>query len=539
MSTVADRIVARLQEAGVSHIFGMPGGGGNLDLIDAAGRAGLPFVLTATETGGAIAAIAQAEITHRPGACLTTLGPGAASVVNGIACAKLERAPVVVFTDSYPAAAAACTHQRLDHRALLAPATIWSATLASDCAEQSVIEALAHAMRAPGGPVHLDCPGGVLSRECDDRRVQSSAVARRADASGSVETRGSAEAIALLRASRRPLLLAGLGARLDADAVAICRLCDDRRVPAMVTYKAKGVVPDDHEWFGGVFTNAAIERSLIEQADLLIAVGLDPVELIPRPWTFDARIVSFAASEMDDSHVPFAAQSVGDVAAAIGRLEATLEVSAWDASVVRTCLDRQRRDPFVGTSGFSPLRVVEVAAERLARSARVTVDAGAHMFPVTIGWPVFVPNQMLISNGLSTMGFAMPAAIGAALLDRSRPVVAFTGDGGLLMCAGELATAVREHLHIIVIVFADEALSLIEVKQRQRQFPERGVKLGHMSWPALAGAFGAAGFAAGNERELGRALEQAIAHGGPSIIEARVDGRSFDQTVRAIRGQSS
>src|SRR5438876_8808933 len=120
MSSVADAVVARLCAAGVRSLFGVPGGGSNLDLIDAARRGGLPFVLTATETGGAIAAIAQAEVTGCPGACLTTLGPGVTSVVNGVACALLERAPLVVFTDTY-ASTAEFAHQRLDHRALLAP----------------------------------------------------------------------------------------------------------------------------------------------------------------------------------------------------------------------------------------------------------------------------------------------------------------------------------------------------------------------------------------------------------------------------------
>jgi acetolactate synthase-1/2/3 large subunit len=115
--------------------------------------------------------------------------------------------------------------------------------------------------------------------------------------------------------------------------------------------------------------------------------------------------------------------------------------------------------------------------------------------------------------------------------------VALTGDGGLLMCAGELAAAVRERLHIIVIVFADEALSLIEVKQRHRGLAERGVKLGSMSWPAFAGAFGAAGFSARDETALSRAIDDAMAHDGPSVIEARIDGRSFDNTVTAIRGR--
>src|SRR5438477_7868374 len=130
MSCVADVVVARLCAAGVRALFGVPGGGGNLDLIDAARRAGLPFVLTATETAGATGAIAQAEVSSAPGACLTTLGPGVASAIDGVACAMLERAPLIVFTDTYGPATLKGSpyidtfeHQRLDHRALLAPVT--------------------------------------------------------------------------------------------------------------------------------------------------------------------------------------------------------------------------------------------------------------------------------------------------------------------------------------------------------------------------------------------------------------------------------
>jgi len=155
MSSVADAIVKHLREAGVAAIFGMPGGGTNLDIIEAAGHIGLPFVLTATETGAAIAAIAQAEITGKPGACLTTLGPGVASIVNGVACASLERAPVIVITDGAPAPGT-FEHQRLDHRALLAPVTKYSAAITADNVDEVMREAIAHAIADPPGPVHLD-----------------------------------------------------------------------------------------------------------------------------------------------------------------------------------------------------------------------------------------------------------------------------------------------------------------------------------------------------------------------------------------------
>ncbi|HYM25868.1 MAG TPA: thiamine pyrophosphate-binding protein [Vicinamibacterales bacterium] len=155
MSSVADTIVRHLREAGVRAIFGMPGGGSNLDLIEAAGHAGLPFVLTATETGAAIAAAAQAELTGKPGACLTTLGPGVASIVNGVACAFLERAPLIVITDAAPARGT-FDHQRIDHRALLASVTKWSASISTDNVDDVMRDAVARALAVPAGPVHLE-----------------------------------------------------------------------------------------------------------------------------------------------------------------------------------------------------------------------------------------------------------------------------------------------------------------------------------------------------------------------------------------------
>jgi len=168
--------------------------------------------------------------------------------------------------------------------------------------------------------------------------------------------------------------------------------------------------------------------------------------------------------------------------------------------------------------------------------ARVTVDAGAHMLPATMLWPVSAPNQMLISNGLSTMGFALPAAIGAALLERERPVVALTGDGGLLMCVGELLTAVREQLPIVTVVFNDESLSLIDVKQRQRQYASAGVALGSVSWSSIADGFGMRAHVAATEGDLERALAVALAGGGPHLIDARIDASTYTDTLRVIRG---
>ena len=534
MARVADSIVRRLLDAGVHSMFGVPGGGSNLDLIAAAGRAGLPFVLTSTETAGAIAALAQAEVTGRIGACLTTLGPGAASVVNGVACAYLDRVPIVVFTDSHAAGArSAFEHQRLDHVALLRPVTKSSESLTADSARQALMRALHLATDRRPGPVHLDCPGDIAgSTRADGFDVATFDSEERMP---SPEDRSRLET--LLGAARKPLLLVGLGARGPANAAAIRALCAARDIPAMVTYKAKGVVADDDEWFAGVFTNAAIEQQVIDESDLLIGIGLDPVELIPRAWTRPQPIVSCNPWRVEDGHVPFDVQLIAAVTASVEWIENALPPSDWDSRRVRELVDAQRRRLDVPGSGFTAQRVVTIAAERLAPIvSRVTVDAGAHMFPATMLWPVSEPNGMLISNGLSTMGFALPAAIGAALVERDRPVAALTGDGGLLMCAGELLTAAREHLPVMTIVFSDASLSLIEIKQQARGLAPDGVALGAIDWLGLARSFGVAAWTATNDGELDRAIEEALATPGPSLIEAKIDRTNYGAMLRAVRG---
>ena len=533
MPRLAHVLARTLREAGVRAIFGVPGGGGNLDLIEAAGSAGLPFVLTATETAAAIAAIAHAEVTGAPGACLTTLGPGAASAVNGVACASLERAPIVVFTDSHPLSArGAYTHQLLDHQSLFASIAKWSGRVGPDSAASTIRDAFCALAALPPGPVHLDCPGDVV-----DVGESTLTGGERADSRRRMIPPGDAtvESLAVVARATKPLLVVGLGARRVEDAAAILDFIERRRIPAMVTYKAKGVVPDQHECFAGVFTNAAIERALLDEADLIVGVGLDPVELLPRPWTAAAPIVGVSRWRLDNAHVPFRFQLVGDIASGLATLEDRLDPSAWNLHRVREVVADQHRALDIPASGLSAQRVVDATAEALAATHRVTVDAGAHMFPATLRWPVAAPGGMLISNGLSTMGFALPAAIGAARVDPT-PVVALTGDGGLLMCAGELLTMAREHLPIVVIVFNDASLSLIEIKQQARQLSPAGVALGSVRWRALAESVGVAAFEAASDAELARALSRAMAAGGPALIDATVDPANYGAMMRAIRG---
>jgi acetolactate synthase-1/2/3 large subunit len=474
MTLFARDTIQLLQKAGVRRLFGVPGGGGNSDLIQAARDAGLPFTLAHTESASAFMACAQAEMTGAPGACLATLGPGAASLVNGVAHAYLDRVPLVAITD---AAEGEWEHQQLPQREMFAPIVKWSG---SDPAE-----ALRVVKTPPYGPVHLQKSGGEVAAEV-----------------GELRSPGQAGRPTPLR---RPVLLVGLGAR----SLPVREFCERHRVPALVTYKAKGVIPDDHPWFAGVFTNGALERCVLDQADGFLTAGLDAVEFI-RPWKLPQPTVAWDAAEPE---------------------------STWTEDEVRALAEgqRARMQPAVEPGELAPHRVVEIAAAAY-KGARATVDAGAHMLPVMALWPVREPSGVLISNGLSTMGFALPAAIGAALLDPARPVVAFTGDGGLMMCLGELQTAAREGLRIRVVVFADGDLSLIKLKQSQRGLRNDGVTIGDVDWQAVGCGFGVMSRRAASEVELARVMGETAAHPGPVLIAAHISPRTYTDIIRALRG---
>jgi len=539
-TTNADRIIDILRRAGVQRLFGMPGGGSPADLMEAAQRVGFPFSLALTETGSAFMATAQAEITGKPGACVATLGPGAASLVNGVSNALLERAPIIAMTDCYPDDILAfADHQTLPHERIFEAVTKRSARPTPANIEQVLYEAIAIATNAPQGPVHLDVTQAVTGHAVESPAATSRPTpAGKADRDKEVAPAPSQGVRDLLQRSRRPVFLVGLGARTAAVASAIRSVSESQRIPALVTYKAKGVVPDRHPWFGGVVTNGALERTLLDRADLFIAIGLDPVELLARHWTFAQPVISISAWSIRQRQVPIAAEMVGDVSSILEMVKTTMRSPAeWTAQEVESLITQQRAAmrPSSGSHELVPHQVVDIVAETYEGS-RATVDAGAHMFPVLWLWPAGNPCDVLISNGLSTMGFALPAAIGAALLDRSKPVVAFTGDGGLLMCLGELQTAVREAVPVRIVVFDDGALSLIRIKQLERGYATDGTGLGSLDWASVGAGLGLVARQVNTIEALRSCLAETAGHPGPVLIAATVNPSVYPATIRALRG---
>jgi acetolactate synthase-1/2/3 large subunit len=287
----------------------------------------------------------------------------------------------------------------------------------------------------------------------------------------------------------------------------------------------------------------------VKRADLIIAFGLDTVELIPRRWSYSAPVLSLTRCAAADPRLRApggggyftpALEVVGDLAAILEDLAPRIipqgTESDWDVAAV----DRIRRERLaaleVPVAGLAPHRVAQMTRELTGAGSIASVDAGAHMFPATAYWQALEPGELLISNGLATMGFALPAAIGAQLVHPDRRVVCFTGDGGLMMVAAELETVARLRLPIMIVVFNDEALSLIEVKQAQRGFEGVAMRYTGPDLPALARAFGLRAFTANDEATLSQALIGAQTGAGPVLIDARIDPSGYRRMLEIVRG---
>ena len=560
MSTGADpasAVVAALAGAGTRLVFGVPGGGPNLDVVGAAAAAGLRFVLARGETAATIMAATYADLTGAPGAVVVTRGPGLASAVNGIAHAALDRLPLVVIADTVPSATPRVTHQRIDQDAL-------GRSVAKAAITVGGPRAAAHAVRialtTPPGPVVAnmdDSAPDLDTQEPLEARVPVEAGMENgaqvvAGATG--VTAGASQVLAeAVGAARRPVVLLGTGA--IPRTAAVRRALAGSGIPALHTYRARGVLPDSAAEAAGLVTGGTMEWPLLNVADLIVGLGVDEAEMIPAPWDYAARTIVVTEDEPPD-HGYFTGATtlrlpLGRALEALATgLAAALAAGpglGWAAGAGRAVKqDAARRLAAVaavtrtGSPGrLAPPQVVRTVRDGTPAQTIATVDAGAHMLVAMPLWEVPEPGRLLISSGLATMGYALPAAIAAALCRPEVPVVAFTGDGGLGMTLAELETAVRLSLQVIVVVFNDAALSLIEIKQKPAGQGDAGaVRYRPVSFAAAATALGAAGAAVSTEPDLAAALAAALRRPGPTVIDADVDPACYPAVMDLTRGQA-
>ena len=523
---LASTIVDQLKAFGVKRMFGIPGGGSSLALIEAAGRAGLEFILTRTETAAAIMAAVTGEMTGTPGVVLTGIGPGAASAVNGIAYAYLEKSPVILITDG----PASTPHQALDQNALYAPITKLQGRLRPESGTADFVQAIETAMTPPWGPVHLDLTAGDASTPVAGATPLTPAPQSSAPSDAMLEKAG-----ALLAASRKPIILAGLEARHAEVPGSLRQMAAALVCPVLTSYKASGVLPSSHPGFAGLFSGAVAEADIIHAADLILLFGLDPIEIIPGRWSYESPVLDLCTAEATPLAVEPACRVIGDLAKITNALGSDLSPSDWTVEEIDAARHAIAEKLVLRGSGHTAQTTTRAAAQAAPAGARLTVDAGAHMFSTLAAWPAEEPFGVLKSNGLSTMGYALPAAIASALEEPARHVIAVTGDGGIMMCLAELTTAAARGCQLTVIVINDAALSLIDIKQQRQQYQSRGVRYANADLAACAGAMGCRAWRVEPGDDIAPVLSEAFAVNGPTLIDVVASADGYGDQLMLLR----
>ena len=268
----------------------------------------------------------------------------------------------------------------------------------------------------------------------------------------------------------------------------------------------------------------------LHQADLILGVGFDPVELMV-PWSFKAPFIYIGSAPNADPEITARVQLIGDLGQTLSRLLEVLQRESgahhvqWNTpalpSGLADCADT------VGGRPFLPSQLVRAARDLLPDDGIATVDVGAHKLLISKLWDARQPNHFLLSNGISTMGYALPAALGAKLARPDCPVVCFTGDGGMGMVCSALETAVREHLPIVIVVLADEAMSLIRLKQLATGNKPIGTLMGPTAWAMVAQGYGVHSVTTENYEEFKNAFATALKSCQPELIEARIDPMEY------------
>lgn len=529
----ADLIVASLKAAGIDRGFGVPSGN-VLPLMDAMRAGGLPFVLTAHEGSAAFAADATARITGRPGLCIATLGPGATNLTTGVGSAWLDRSPMIAITCTLNEAQLGRRIQMwIDHQALFKPITKASFVLRRDDVAATLAEALRIALTEPQGPVHLDLPEDVaLAPAQENPRAPLPVVpAARPDPAA---IRQAAE---IIGRARHPVVVVGMSAMRMQRPHLLREFVERHRIPFASTTMAKGLIDEAHPLALGCIERACRQsqrRFLTERADLVIGLGYDTIEVEYEAWIGRTPVLNVDLQAADvDASVTLAHEVVGDLDHAIAALAALPALgNAWSETAAT-----EHREAFQSalrprTQSFSPHEAIDVVRRVLPREGILAFDVGAHTHQIASQWSAHLPRSFLITNGWSSMGFGLPAAIAAKLARRDLPVVCIVGDGCFQMTCGELSVAKREKLAIPFVVLDDRWLSLIKVKQERRSLEHYGTALtegGYQEPPAHY--FGVPAMGVRSAAELEDALMQALRSEGPTVIEALVDPAHYSETV--------
>jgi acetolactate synthase-1/2/3 large subunit len=547
--TVADLLVESLEAEGCEYVFSVPGEE-TMDILDALSRSEtVRHVTTRHEQGAAFMADVYGRLTGRAAVAMATLGPGATNLITGIADAYLDRAPMVAITgqvgsDKLHKEA----HQLVDIVGMLAPVTKWNTRVELiDAVPEIVRKAFRVAQLEKPGPTHIELPENLAATRVPTPEEGGPVPIAPTRTYFPEPTDDAIEhAARLLAASSRPLILAGNGVLRRRASDELRALARGLHVPVAATFMGKGAM-DDRSHLSLMAVGLQARDHVLtgfDRADLIVAVGYDVVEYAPARWNPDGtkRIIHIDTqpAEVEAAYRP-EVELVGHIDGTLRRLLAAVLPRGVGG---RTATERhEARETIVhadlrtalleelasgaGDDGWpvKPQRAIADLRAALDPEDIVVSDVGAHKVWVARMLQAYEPNTVIISNGFASMGIALPGAMAASLVHPERHVVALSGDGGFLMNAQELETAVRIGARVTNVVWVDGGYGLIDWKQRNEFGRPFGVDFGNPSFVGLAESFGVPGFRVEAAADLLPTLRRALDVEGPSLVEVPIDYR--------------
>ncbi|MFK8043123.1 acetolactate synthase large subunit [Congregibacter sp.] len=540
----SDLFVQCLESENIEYVFGVPGEENADFMMSLENSSSIRFVLCRHEQGAAFMAEVYGRLTGTPAACLSTLGPGATNLITGVADANMDRAPMLVLTGQGSTTRLHKeSHQIMDVVKMFEPVTKWAETVIhEDTIPEIIRKAVRVARTEKPGAVLIELPEDVAKRETSATPITPVRYRRPVAAAAAVD-----EFAARIRGARQPVILAGNGCVRKRASEQLRELVEITGIGVLNTFMGKGAVdPDMPECLYTIGLGSKdIGTCAIDAADLVIAIGFDMVEYHPHLWNpeGDKPVVSidFLPAEIDEHFNP-ENELVGDIADNIAALVSIFRDkptqgfdTAQQAATRRDMqadLKEHAADDAAGP--IKPQKVLFEVEKLYGDTGLLLSDVGAHKMWIARHYHCRTPNGCLIPNGFCSMGFALPGAIGASLVDPERSIISICGDAGFLMNLQEMETARRLNSNITVMVWEDHAYGLIAWKQSQEFGRHTDLSFGNPNWSHLASAFDWHFQQVEAGADLPEALKAAKDHIGPSLVLVPIDYRENQKLTERL-----
>lgn len=531
--TAADMVIDTLKNNGVEYVFGIPGA--KIDyLFNALIDDGPELIVTRHEQNAAMMAQGIGRLTGKPGVLLVTSGPGVSNLTTGLLTATSEGDPVLALGGQVKRNdLLRLTHQSIDNAALLKYSSKYSEEVQDP---ESLSEVMTNAIRiatsGKNGASFISIPQDVISSPVESKAISlcqkpSLGVPSEQDINDVIEA---------IKNASFPVLLAGMRSSSAEETNAIRKLVERTNLPVVETFQGAGVISRELEnhFFGrvGLFRNQ-VGDELLRKSDLVVTIGYDPIEYEASNWNkeLDTQIINIDEVQAEiTNYMQPKKELIGNIAKTIEMISVKVDEPFInqqhldELEQLRTHIDEETGIKATHEEGIlHPVEIIESMQKVLTDDTTVTVDVGSHYIWMARNFRSYNPRHLLFSNGMQTLGVALPWAISAALVRPNTQVVSVAGDGGFLFSSQDLETAVRKNLNIIQLIWNDGKYNMVEFQEEMKYKRSSGVDFGPVDFVKYAESFGAKGLRVTNQEELEAAIKEGYETDGPVLIDIPVN----------------